>query len=167
MNGGDEGRRRRRRRGNFSPRREGQERENAGVSRERGKNRPRSDRPRWTPPGLNTDPLPEPECGYCGRPIQDIGSALEDRASGAPVHFDCVIARLAEGEKLEKGDVLSYIGGGRFGIVHFSESRAEFRNRFPPDLPGRVFTIKKIFEWEEKNHRPGWRVSVADHYSIT
>jgi hypothetical protein len=165
MNGRDEGRRRRRRHGNFSPRREEQERE-AGASRERSKNR-RSDRLHWIPPKLNTEPLPEPKCAYCGRPIQDIGSAFDDRASGAPVHFNCVIARLLEGEKLEKGDILSYIGGGRFGIVHFNESRAEFRNRFPPDLPGRVFTIKKIFEWEDRNHRPDWRVSVADHYSIT
>jgi hypothetical protein len=101
--------------------------------------------------------------------------AIQDKDSGQPVHFDCALARLTETERLDSGDVLSYIGGGRFGVVHFTESRAGFRNRlFQADSgryengpPGRVFTIKKIVEWENRENRPDWRVSIADHYSIT
>jgi hypothetical protein len=121
------------------------------------------DRPKWTAPMLSTDPIPVPDCPYCGKPIKDLSTAISDKNSGTAVHFDCVIARIAENENTEKGDVISYIGGGRFGIVHFSNAS---------DLPGRSpalrkFTIKKIFEWEDKENRADWRKSIADHYSLT
>ena len=115
------------------------------------------ERLRWTAPALNTDPMPAPECARCGKPIADLHAALTDR-NGGVVHFDCVMAELTERESLETGDALSYIGGGRFGIVRF-------------DNPGRGeagrFTIKKILEWEDKENRADWRGTVADHYSIT
>ena len=105
---------------------------------------------------MSTDPLPSPDCPYCGKPIRDIASALTDRESGMAVHFDCIIALIANDEILEKGDVVAYIGGGRFGIVHFNN-------------PGEIkkFTIKKILEWENKDNRAIWRNIVSDHYSIT
>ncbi|AEF81652.1 conserved hypothetical protein [Leadbettera azotonutricia ZAS-9] len=114
------------------------------------------DRPKWTPPQAPSEPLPVPDCPWCGKPIKDIASAIADKDSGVPVHFDCVIARLSEGEILEKGDAVSYIGGGRFGIVHYLN---------PQDM--RNFTIKKIFEWENKENRAEWRSTVCDHYSVT
>jgi hypothetical protein len=196
MGGKDDGRggrRRKRRRGNASSQRDepgrSSSRENTSAV-SRNKNRSgggfcvsdgRTDgagksgipRLRWVPPKLNTDPLPEPECVYCGRPIQDISAAIEDKSSGRPAHFDCVIARLSGSEPLEAGDVISYIGGGRFGVVHFNErsgeSRAASRGRqfHADETPGRVFIIKKIFEWENGEERPVWRTFVADHYSIT
>ncbi|MDR0878634.1 MAG: hypothetical protein LBN21_11320, partial [Treponema sp.] len=85
------------------------------------------ERPRWVPPKMSTDPLPAPDCPYCGKPIKDISAAVADKSSGAPVHFDCVIARISEGEPLEAGDTVSYIGGGRFGVIHF-DNPAENRN---------------------------------------
>ncbi|MDR1899077.1 MAG: hypothetical protein LBQ55_03620 [Treponema sp.] len=114
------------------------------------------DRPRWTPPLRPAGPLPSPDCPYCGEPIRDISQAVTDRGSGAPVHFDCVIARIAEGEALEDGDSVTYIGGGRFGIVHFNN-------------PGELqrFRIKKVLEWEDKENRAEWRRDISDHYSLT
>jgi hypothetical protein len=114
------------------------------------------ERPRWTPPQMLSDPLPAPDCPYCGKPIKDISSAISDKNSGEPVHFDCVINRIAEAEVLEQGDAVTYIGGGRFGIVHFGNPQN------PQD-----FIIKKIFEWEDKENRSEWRRSVSDHYSVT
>jgi hypothetical protein len=114
------------------------------------------ERPKWTAPKLSLDPLPTPECPYCGKIIKDISSAIADKESGLPVHFDCIIARLTEGEILEKGDVLSYIGGGRFGVVHFNS-----RHEVQP------FRIKKIFEWENNENRAEWRKNISDHFSIT
>jgi hypothetical protein len=64
-----------------------------------------------------------------------------------------------EQETPEQGDVVSYIGGGRFGIVHFNEP-AEKREKG-------AFTIKKILEWEDKENRAEWRGFIADHYSVT
>jgi hypothetical protein len=114
------------------------------------------DRPKWVPPTLSADPIPVPDCPYCGKPIRDLSAALTDKTNGEAVHFDCVIARLGENETLERGDTVTYIGGGRFGVVHFKN---------PQDARG--FTIKKIFEWEDKENRADWRKSLADHYSIT
>jgi hypothetical protein len=114
------------------------------------------DRPKWVPPVLSAEPIPVPDCPYCGKPIRDLAMALTDKASGAAVHFDCVIARLAENETLDRGDAVTYIGGGRFGVVHFNN---------PQDTRG--FTVKKIVEWEDKENRADWRKSLADHYSIT
>jgi hypothetical protein len=105
---------------------------------------------------MSTEPIPSPDCAYCGKPIRDMSVALNDRASGAPVHFDCVIARLTEGERLDRGDTLAYIGGGRFGVVHFTN----------PQEP-RNFKIKKILEWEDKENRADWRKNISDHFSLT
>jgi hypothetical protein len=95
-----------------------------------------------------------------------------------------VAARIAFGEKLEKGDAIAYIGAGRFGIVSFGSSGAS--SRFSPDgsshdsgksenpseaqnhpVANRGFTIKKIIEWENKDHRAEWRSVICDHYSVT
>ncbi|MDR0386450.1 MAG: hypothetical protein LBH57_00300 [Treponema sp.] len=114
------------------------------------------DRPKWTPVKMPTDPLPVPDCSVCGKPVKDIASAVTDRATGMPAHFDCVIARISENERLEKGDTVTYIGGGRFGIVHFAN---------PHDT--RNFRVKKIIEWEDKGNRAEWRQIVADHFSLT
>jgi len=116
------------------------------------------ERPRWIAPKLNTDPLPVPNCIHCGQPITDLSAALTDK-NGGTVHFDCVMAELSKREELEEGDVLSYVGGGRFGIVRFA-SPAERKSQ-------RAFTIKRILEWEDKDQRAEWRDIIADHYSIT
>jgi hypothetical protein len=174
MSGRDDnrsGRRHRRRRGSFS------QRQAAGQGA-KDQNKTRYDRngviyerPRWVPPKLDTGPIPELLCAYCGKPIEDPGTAIEDRLSGGPVHFDCVISRLSKSESLEKGEVISYIGGGRFGIVRFNETRAGAktfrRDDGSPEEAGRVFSIRKIFELEDKERRADWRGSIADHYSIT
>ena len=115
------------------------------------------ERPKWTPPPKPpANSLPSALCAWCGKPIKDISAALSEPDSGNPVHFDCVIDRIVERENLETGDTVSYIGGGRFGIVHFNN---------PPDT--RDFTIKKIFEWENKENRSEWRVTISDYFSVT
>jgi len=113
------------------------------------------ERPRWIPPVINNEPLPNPDCPWCGKPIRDISSAITDRNTGAPVHFDCVAARIAETEKPENGDTVSYLGGGRFGII--SCSGGENRN----------FKIKKIIEWENNDKKAEWRLKISDHYTVT
>ncbi|MCX7948750.1 MAG: hypothetical protein N2509_01410 [Treponemataceae bacterium] len=114
------------------------------------------ERPQWVPPRLGQAKLPRFECPYCGKPIQDIMAALADRETGVPVHFDCVMERLRSMEFLSEGDVLSYIGGGRFGIVHYPEPTNTTK-----------FTIKKIIQWEDKDSRPQWRKEICDNYSTT
>jgi hypothetical protein len=114
------------------------------------------DRPKWSPPKVAHDPLPQLECAFCGKPIKDIALALVEKSSGNAIHFDCVILKITKNERLEKGDVVNYIGGGRFCIVHFDS---------PHDH--RKFKIKKIFEFEEKDARAEWRSILANRYSTT
>ena len=114
------------------------------------------ERPRWTAPKPLNIPLPVLHCIRCGQPINDAHAAMADRRNGEPVHFDCVMAELLEKETLEKGDSLSYIGGGRFGIVQMNGRNGETA----------YFTIKKIVEWEDKENRASWRNAFADHYSL-
>jgi hypothetical protein len=71
-----------------------------------------------------------------------------------PAHFECVMAFIAEEERLEKEDTLAYIGGGRFGIVRFTGA-------------SRTFRIKKIMEWENKENRAEWRKTISEYYSST
>jgi hypothetical protein len=114
------------------------------------------DRPKWVPPVPPSEPLPVASCAWCDKPIKDISLAISEPGTGKPVHFECVINRIIERENLESGDTVSYIGGGRFGVVHFNN---------PPDT--RDFTIKKIFEWENKESRSDWRVTISEHFSTT
>ncbi|MDR0377000.1 MAG: hypothetical protein LBH70_04315 [Spirochaetaceae bacterium] len=113
-------------------------------------------RPKWIPIKPPADPLPVPECSMCGKPIKDITSAVADRLTGAPAHFDCIVSQISKSETIEKGDTVTYIGGGRFGVVHFTN---------PHDT--RNFKVKKIIEWEDKGNRADWRQTVADHFSLT
>ena len=113
-------------------------------------------RPKWVPPQLPTEPLPAATCVWCEKPIKDISTAISEPNSGNPVHFDCVINRIVEREHFESGDTVSYIGGGRFGIIHFNN---------PPDT--RDFKIKKILEWEDKENRSEWRTHISEYFSVT
>jgi len=114
------------------------------------------ERPQWTAPELPANPITSPDCPWCGKQIKDITTAICDKESGLPVHFDCVLARITEMENLETNDSVCYIGGGRFGIVHYNN---------PPDT--RDFTIKKIFEWEAKDNNNEWRRPISEYYSTT
>jgi hypothetical protein len=110
---------------------------------------------------MPAEPLPVPDCPWCGKPIRDFASAIADRDTGLPVHFDCVAAKIAGEERLEKGDAVTYIGGGRFGVVRFG-SGGQGKGG-----DGKIFKIKKIIEWENKDNRAEWRSTISDHYSVT
>ncbi|MCL2266770.1 MAG: hypothetical protein FWC17_03255, partial [Treponema sp.] len=79
-----------------------------------------NDRLQWTAPVLPENPITTPDCPWCGKQIKDISTAICDKESGKPVHFDCVLMRLTETEKLDPNDGICYIGGGRFGVVHYN-----------------------------------------------
>jgi hypothetical protein len=141
--------------GSKKNRQRGEQQKKSFGSNEKNKAQAGRVRPKWKPPELLTDPIPKPECPVCGKPIEDLASAINDKPSGEAAHFDCVRGKIASGEAIEKGESLTYIGGGRFGIVDFEG----------PDK--RYFKIKKIIECEGAELRADWRVNIADHFSIT
>ena len=114
------------------------------------------ERLKWVAPKQPAFSFPQASCAWCGKPIKEISMAISDPASGKPVHFDCAINRIIEEEILERGDTVSYIGGGRFGIIHFNN---------PPDT--RDFRIKKILEWENRENRSEWRAAISDYFTVT
>ena len=114
------------------------------------------ERPRWTAPVLPINPITTPDCPWCGKQIKDITTAISDKDTGLPVHFDCVLSRIAEMENLDQNDNVCYIGGGRFGIIHYNNL---------PDT--RDFFIKKILEWENKDINNEWRRPISEYFSIT
>lgn len=96
----------------------------------------------------------QPVCSVCGQTIRDISTAINSKNDGSIIHFDCALELISKNENLDAGDKLTYIGQGRFGIVHFA-------------VPGdtKHFSIKKIIDWEEKEKKAEWRDKMADLYS--
>lgn len=93
-------------------------------------------------------------CPACGNPIEDMSSAIADKASGQPMHFDCALKKLSETESLAANQNIAYIGQGRFAVI----SRDN-----PSDM--KHFKIEKIIEWEDKNNPSSWRGEMAELYS--
>lgn len=93
-------------------------------------------------------------CACCGNPITELSTALADRKTGEPVHFDCVLETLEKSERLRDGEKLTYIGQGRFAVVTFPN---------PGDL--RNFSIVRVIEWESRDKEYPWRSEMAGVYS--
>ncbi len=98
--------------------------------------------------------LPTPACAKCGEPIQDVTSALSDKDSGSPVHFDCVIKFLEGAENLGANEKIVYVGQGRFAVMFFEN---------PVDT--RKFRIVRMIEWERRDGRAEWRTDIAGQFS--
>ena len=92
-------------------------------------------------------------CPICGKPIEDLSSAIADK-SGAPTHFDCVLQKLNASETLAQNQNIAYIGQGRFAVI----SREN-----PSDV--KHFKIEKIIEWEDRNNPGAWRGEMAELFS--
>lgn len=93
-------------------------------------------------------------CPVCNQPITDIASAMSDKTSGKPVHFDCVLEQVKKSEQTGENEKISYIGQGRFAVLYFENPRDQ-----------RHFTIKKVIEWENRDQKNEWREEISGLYS--
>ena len=93
-------------------------------------------------------------CPMCGAQILDVASALNDRKTGKPVHFECAMESVSKKETLGENEKIAYIGQGRFGVLYFENPRDQ-----------RKFTIKKIIEWEDRESKSEWREEMSNLYS--
>lgn len=93
-------------------------------------------------------------CPICNAAITDIASAMSDKASGKPAHFECILEKVKSAEQIGENEKISYIGQGRFGVLYFENPRDQ-----------RHFTIKKIIEWEDREHKAEWRDELSGLYS--
>ena len=93
-------------------------------------------------------------CEKCGNPILEIASALADRTSGNPIHFECALKEVEGNETVGENEKIAYIGQGRFGVLAYENIRDQ-----------KHFTIKKIIEWEDRETKGEWRNQMAELYS--
>lgn len=93
-------------------------------------------------------------CPKCNQVINDVASAITDKATGKPSHFECVMDEISKNEKLGENEKIAYIGQGRFGVLYYEN---------PRDV--RKFTIKKIIEVEDRDAKPTWRNEISGLYS--
>lgn len=93
-------------------------------------------------------------CPKCNQPITDVASAMADKATGKPVHFECVLAEVEKNENIGPNEKIAYIGQGRFGLLYYENIRDQ-----------RHFTIKKIIDWEDKDKKSEWREEIGSLYS--
>lgn len=98
--------------------------------------------------------LPPAVCGICGKQIFDLSSAMADRGSDAPVHFDCALAKASEGESLGPNEKVAYIGRGGFAVI-------EFR-----DKSQTAFVIKRKISWEKEGEKLDWRRTLQQRMGI-
>jgi len=93
-------------------------------------------------------------CAKCGQVITEVTSALSDKSSGKPIHFECALSEVEKNESLEPNEKIAYIGQGRFGVLNYENPRDQ-----------RHFTIKKIIEWEDRDSQSEWRKEISELYS--
>lgn len=96
----------------------------------------------------------EIKCPVCGELISDIYSAITDKVSGNPIHFECVLKKLESEETVGENEKIAYIGQGRFGILYYENMRDQ-----------KHFTIKKIIEVEDRETKSPWRTELSELYS--
>lgn len=122
------------------------------------------------------------ECFFCGKPVTDVASALADKTTDKPVHFDCVLDYLAEHETLSAGQSISYIGQGRFAVISSKvpasvqgaaasgaaaagSAASGTAGAVAAGVPSPRFVIERIIEWEPRDKKYEWRANIADAYS--
>jgi hypothetical protein len=120
-----------------------------GFFRNRGKNQQgeRRDRPEQAPPAPSAPP---PVCPACGKPITEIASAIAEKGTGLPVHFDCIVARIVAEEKPAPTERIIYLGACAFALVDLG-----------PNQNMAKFSIKKRIQYEEKEKKTEWRKLLA------
>lgn len=93
-------------------------------------------------------------CPLCGKNIEDATSAIVDKQSGQPAHFDCVMSEITKREMLSETQKIAYIGAGRFGVISYAN---------PKEV--KTFKIEKIIEWENRDAEQPWRSEMSALYS--
>lgn len=90
---------------------------------------------------------PVPPCAICGKPIESIAQAIAGPQPEAFSHFDCVLRKIAEEEKILPHQKVSYIGRGVFAIVETdADGRFVFVKRIPYENPETFQSMKRYVE---------------------
>ena len=104
---------------------------------------------------------PAARCPICGLVIRNLYSAITERESQEPAHFDCVLRQLEDMEELGAAERLAYLGAGSFGVIQLrARQSTRGRGRVASAQRGALF-IRKRIEYEESDPVPEWRQGLA------
>jgi hypothetical protein len=93
-------------------------------------------------------PTPPKTCPLCQKSIFDISSAIIEKNTKEPAHFDCVMRNLVEAERPGQNERVAYIGSGNFAVVENDPTN------------NRRVIIKRKIQYEDKENKPEWRVGL-------
>ncbi len=82
--------------------------------------------------------------------MRDIQSAIAFPPSDQPAHFECVIRRIGEDEKISESERVVYLGNGSFGIIEDRTASGESK-----------YVIRKRIQFEEPEKAVGWRKELS------
>jgi len=93
----------------------------------------------------NRQPAYDTPCPVCGEVIFEISSAITEKLTGQPAHFECIIKKIAEEENIQEDETICYLGNGSFGIIQKRNSKQM------------TFFIRKRIQYEDKDVKKDWR----------
>ncbi len=94
---------------------------------------------------------PLPNCSICGKPIQAISQAISGPTKDDINHFDCVLRKIEEDEKVVAPKKVSYIGKGTFAIIDTdSEGKLMFTKKIVFESPEHFDIYKKFVEEQKR-----------------
>ncbi len=67
-----------------------------------------------------------------------------------PAHFDCVLKKISEEEKVGPGEKVTYIGNGTFAVIKMKHGGK-----------GSSFSIIKKIQYESKDLKADWRKKIS------
>ncbi len=82
--------------------------------------------------------------------MRDIQSAIALPPNNEPAHFECVVRKIAEDERIGPKDRVAYLGHGSFGIIQDESSSGASR-----------YAIKKRIQFEEPDRSVMWRKELS------
>jgi len=94
---------------------------------------------------IMNEPEWETPCPICGNKILEISSAITDKTSGDPAHFECIMKKIAEEEEIGPDERVCYLGNGSFGIIQQRNTNQM------------KFFIRKRIQYEDKETVKEWR----------
>lgn len=118
--------------------------------------RGQSQRQRLAPPVRSEEPPKSTvtyNCAICGKPIFDLASALGNRETGEPIHFDCALEKICAEEKLAENEKIVYLGAGFFAVVVYRNGKEG------------AFTVSRKIRWEGENDKQAWRKDLSSYIS--
>jgi hypothetical protein len=87
-------------------------------------------------------------CPVCGKQVIDLHTAIADRDSGGPIHFDCALERVAAAERLGPNEKIIYSGGGCFAVVEYRGASET------------AFVVKRRIPFEKEGAKHEWRTTL-------